>query len=552
MTLTPGLIGDHWYVSLRWSNPGVTEHEFLSEPGAEPHGPRRLLTPLALIDRRKGKELVVDCMPRLERTTSDSCVTFTVGDGITSYGDFSSIQSAIDALPSQGGKITVLPGVYSDELRIVRRRNLVITGCGDSTILETRQRAPSYGQCDIIASENITLQGLRFNSVEQSAIRLRDCMEVKLLDLHFVSGIHDGSGQFIPGAWSTYTPLIDCVRSAVIDFNHLRLFTAQRPGLRFFSSELVEIADTHLEGLAGKDHNQTQVTLGASQPMVTFSGCSLVRFRKSELKTFGQVGVSVRGRSQDVWLSHLSVFATHHRMVASLTTNDDVTPPTLTVTYATVAESRSCVDVESGERVTLERSNLTMSTEPSDHAALVLKGADLTVRHNTIEAQTTVRAWGGIQVRGGSERVELRYNRIHGGVGHGITLGSVYWRPASSPSPYSSPYTHRSPASGGRRREGAGQAQMRLVKDTNNATGLAVDLDLGSGFSDEGGLDYLPVPEGAIFDLVIADNRIEAMNTSGISVLTVMGLRQHGAELFEIERARIEKQRHHGQPNLAW
>jgi hypothetical protein len=548
LTVTEGLPGDYWYVSLRWSAPGIQGHDLLTEPGGvAPHGPKRFLTPIALVDDRGTDEhpnRIVDCMPRLERATGDSCVNFTVGDGITSFGDFTSIQAAVTALPSQGGKITILPGHYFDEVRILRRRNIVIEGCGDSTCLETRRETRSTSLFDVVASENISISGLRMNVVEQSALRLRDSIEIKLSNLNLVSGIHDGEGVFVLGAYGTATPLFDCVRSAVVDLHGISVFAAQRPGLRFFLSELVTVEDVHLQGLEGEGIAQTQVRLGASQPLVVFSGSNLVKLRKSSLKCFGQVGVALRGRCTDVEMSHLRIEANEHVIVASI----KGTGESQVVKYATVSETKSAIDIESAERVTLERSRLHMAAKPSDHAALVLKGADLAVRRNHIEAASPYGAWGGIQVRGGSERVELRYNRIDGGVGHGITLGSVYWRAVSSPSP-DSPYRYRSPGMGGKRREGAGQAQMRLVRK-DRTSGFVVDLDLGSGFSDEGGTDYLPLPEGAIFDLVITDNQIEHMHTSGISVLTVMGLQRHGGELFELERARIENNVITG--NLAW
>jgi hypothetical protein len=62
---------------------------------------------------------------------------------------------------------------------------------------------------------------------------------------------------------------------------------------------------------------------------------------------------------------------------------------------------------------------------------------------------------------------------------------------------------------------------------------------VGLGFSDDDE-DFLPISEGPVNDVVIADNRIEQMLTNGISVITVLGLRNQGGQLIEVDRARIE------------
>ena len=91
-----------------------------------------------------------------------TCCTFTVGDGDTSHGRFSSIQAAVDQLPEVGGKICLLPGEYEENVRIVNRRNVTISGCGRRSIV----RSPASGNpanaalpaISIIGGFNITLE----------------------------------------------------------------------------------------------------------------------------------------------------------------------------------------------------------------------------------------------------------------------------------------------------------------------------------------------------------------------------------------------------------
>jgi len=62
------------------------------------------------------------------------CCTYTVGDGINSFGVFTTIQKAIDALPS-GGEVCILPGEYKENIHIVNCSDICIHGCGDETVL---------------------------------------------------------------------------------------------------------------------------------------------------------------------------------------------------------------------------------------------------------------------------------------------------------------------------------------------------------------------------------------------------------------------------------
>ena len=101
--------------------------------------------PLACIqwDPQKQGTHVQDCRkpfpPLTEITaTSGCCCSCTVGDGVESSGDFTSVQAAIDSLPAEGGEVCILPGRYYEHVLILNRRNIVIHGCG----WETRVASP--------------------------------------------------------------------------------------------------------------------------------------------------------------------------------------------------------------------------------------------------------------------------------------------------------------------------------------------------------------------------------------------------------------------------
>ena len=67
------------------------------------------------------------------------CCTCTVGDGVDSVGQFTSINAAISALPDSGGEVCILPGRYVENVFVKGLQNVVIRGCG----YQTRLASPS-------------------------------------------------------------------------------------------------------------------------------------------------------------------------------------------------------------------------------------------------------------------------------------------------------------------------------------------------------------------------------------------------------------------------
>jgi hypothetical protein len=152
---------DHWIIAARPESPNqVVPWDF--DEGRPPHGYRRFLAPLAVIRWQPVTggavtgDVIDDCRPPfLPLTRLRGCCTFTVGDGDTSFGQFTSIQQAINSLPPAGGEICVLPGTYEENLTIDGRNAVYLHGCG----LRTRiTGAPGVNQ-PIITLANA--QGIR-------------------------------------------------------------------------------------------------------------------------------------------------------------------------------------------------------------------------------------------------------------------------------------------------------------------------------------------------------------------------------------------------------
>lgn len=132
---------DYWVIAARPETPNrVVPWEL--EIGVKAHGVRRYFAPLAVIKWTKDVlgnvigQVFHDCRKKFHPLTEqECCCTFTVGDGITSHGDFDNIQEAVDNLPTNGGKICVLPGEHFAQVIIKNKRQIRIMGCGDQSIV---------------------------------------------------------------------------------------------------------------------------------------------------------------------------------------------------------------------------------------------------------------------------------------------------------------------------------------------------------------------------------------------------------------------------------
>ncbi|WP_454751942.1 hypothetical protein [Cupriavidus necator] len=140
--------GDYWTFSVRAGeipNPAVLIDD------APPTGVVRHRAALAEINWTGRRNTTIsgsieDCRQRFRPLTRlQTCCTYRVGDGRRSFGDFESIQQAINALPAEGGQVCVLPGDFTESIEIVRRRNVTVTGCGARSRVHG---APPRGEAD--------------------------------------------------------------------------------------------------------------------------------------------------------------------------------------------------------------------------------------------------------------------------------------------------------------------------------------------------------------------------------------------------------------------
>ncbi len=164
--------------------------------------------------------------------------------------------------------------------------------------------------------------------------------------------------------------------------------------------------------------------------------------------------------------------------------------------------------------------------------AVFVQGRGLRVSDCRISAGLSrlTGALGGIQVGGLSRDVVLARNRVLGGNGHGITLGSVVWVTEDEVGLAVSDYL----AWAGRAR-----AVGWLVWFDGGC--IHVDGDPPDD-PDDDGPPPVPLSEGPVEDLVVEDNEIRSMAADGIGVARFFEPSDdERADIVTVERARIDR-----------
>ena len=177
---------DFWIIAARPETPNVFVPWELGEgTGRSPHGVRRWIAPLGIIHwPGGGGPLAVedDCRPTfLPLTRLKGCCTFSVGDGTHSFGNFGSIQTAVNALPAAGGQICVLPGIYNESVVINQRVSIKIHGCGPRSRVQAAVGNNPQPAFMISNSTEITVEDLAIESGPRAAVQVNNARHVNIL-----------------------------------------------------------------------------------------------------------------------------------------------------------------------------------------------------------------------------------------------------------------------------------------------------------------------------------------------------------------------------------
>lgn len=227
-----GLPGDFWVIAARPNTPDiVVPWELLDQ--ASPSGPRFFFAPLALIrwslnTSNQLQASIQDCRETFQPLCQiRGCCTVTVGEG--THGDFNSIQDALNSLPEDGGRICILPGTYTENVRIENKRNITITGCGDRSRIISKTPAASS-----IADPVFHLQGSQNVQIDSLAIEADDAGIGILIEKLLVSTT---GGDIQTGTE---------VQSREILLTDLHIQAATRSGIEVRNGQLIAIRNCHI------------------------------------------------------------------------------------------------------------------------------------------------------------------------------------------------------------------------------------------------------------------------------------------------------------------
>jgi hypothetical protein len=130
--------GDFWTFAARTSTGQV---EKLNK--AAPRGIHHHYTRLSIVTFPTSATDCRTSWPPSSGGECGCCCTVTVGDGVNTFGKYTSINSAINALPASGGEVCILPGLYFENVFIESRRDVVLRGCGWQTRIASASLKPA-------------------------------------------------------------------------------------------------------------------------------------------------------------------------------------------------------------------------------------------------------------------------------------------------------------------------------------------------------------------------------------------------------------------------
>src|SRR5688572_18455459 len=228
--------GDYWTFPVRAGE--ITNPAVLVD-NAPPVGIVYHRVPLAEINwtgRRDTRVsgVIEDCRKRFRPLTNQKvCCTLLVGDGISTFGDFNSLEEAAAHLPAAGGELCLLGGFHRANLVLDGRRNVTVHGCGRRTLVLPRTETRTA-----------------------PIIRVIDCVGVKIHDLDLLT--YDGIAISVEGRQE------DSCRDVAIERNRM---IARVNAIRATNAAELVIANNRLH-LLDTPQGRATISLAADDSLV--------------------------------------------------------------------------------------------------------------------------------------------------------------------------------------------------------------------------------------------------------------------------------------------
>jgi hypothetical protein len=190
--------GDYWTFTVRAgeiANPQVLIDD------APPVGIVYHRVPLAEINwtARQNTEIsgtIEDCRKRFRPLTNQKlCCTFLVGDGVSSFGDFNSLEEAAAHLPLAGGELCLLPGLHRANLRLEGRSNVTIHGCPRRSLVLPRTATRFDPILHCVDCVGIRVYDLDLITYDGIAVLIEgqqegSCRDVRIHDTRMIARVH--------------------------------------------------------------------------------------------------------------------------------------------------------------------------------------------------------------------------------------------------------------------------------------------------------------------------------------------------------------------------
>lgn len=275
--------GDYWTFAVRaggLDNPSpLLDH-------AAPFGIHHHRVPLAEL-HWTGQPItagqgIEDCrVPLHPVTANDGCCTYSVGNGIDSHGDYSTIQAAINALPDAGGRVCVLPGEYRESVTVKNRQKVEIIGCGPRSHVIAPDPSGEFSSADpgiyVLDTSGIRIEGL-------SVTAGRGGVAI-LLEADAAAGTTDPDGVF-------FTPMLEEV---VVAECEIRANFAG--GIEMRGGQRAEIRNNHVV-CPDLRSDWAGITVGATDVRIERNTVTVENGKPGEYAALG--GIWLRGGSTRV------------------------------------------------------------------------------------------------------------------------------------------------------------------------------------------------------------------------------------------------------------
>jgi len=261
---------DYWTFSVRVGESSLAPL-IDNEP---PYGIIYHRVPLAILNWDAGQKVINidDCRHIFRPLTSlDSgkgcCCTFTVGDGKSSFGDFNSIQEAVDALnDSAGGELCILPGEHESNITMRGKNNIKIKGCGNASFIHP-QRQNSEPIFNIIDCTKISIENIIFISEKGIAICMQS-FESTLNEINIHQNIFQAKGHAIGVLNANNINIIN---------NQIYLFDKEDTGVGIFMLASNSSIEKNLIEATPSDKNTISHALGGIQILGGSNGIKILQ-----------------------------------------------------------------------------------------------------------------------------------------------------------------------------------------------------------------------------------------------------------------------------------